>query len=457
MTNTDVVIIGAGAAGLSAARELQARGLEVIVLEARERIGGRVFTHRDRDTVVPIELGAEFIHGSAPELDEILRDGAIASADISGTRWQVMGSQFRMADDLWERIDSVMRRLDEKRTPDRSFEDFLKTKPGGRRLAQNRTLALQYVEGFHAADPARVSERALADGGSPGDDVRERRIGRVIDGYDRVIEWLAAPLGDRIRLSAIATRVRWAPGNVEVEIRHPDGRARPSVLARAAVITVPVGVLKAPPGDTGAIEFDPDIRAKRQVLDHVAMGSVVRIVLKLSEAFWASEWYAKQIGKQNLDTLSFLHTQDEHFPIWWSAYPVRAPVLVGWHGGPTAAAIAQLALEEIEALAIASLARQFAISPKKMRDMVEAAWMHDWEHDPFSRGVYSYQTVGGSDAPAALARPLRGTLFFGGEAADSEGRTGTVHGAIATGRRAADEVMRSLTTRSSSARRAGSD
>jgi monoamine oxidase len=457
MTKTDVVIIGAGAAGLSAARELQARGLEVILLEARERIGGRVFTHRDRDTVVPIELGAEFIHGSAPELDEILRDAAIASCDISGRRWQTAGSQLRPADDFWDRIDRVMERLDEQRSPDRSFEDFLKTKPGGRRLAHERTLALQYVAGFHAADPARISERALADGGAPEGDVRERRIGRVIDGYDRVIEWLAASLGDRIRLSAIATRVRWAPGNVEVEVRHPDGRSRPAVTARAAIVTVPVGVLNAPPGEAGAIAFDPDIRAKRQPLEHVAMGSVVRIVLRLSEAFWASEWYAKQSGKPGLDTLSFLQTQDEDFPTWWTAYPLRVPMLVGWRGGRGAKTMAQLAPEEIEALAISSLARQFKIAPKKMRDMVEAAWMHDWEHDPFSRGAYSYQMVGGADAPAALARPLRSTLFFAGEATDPEGRTGTVHGAIATGKRAADEAARSLTTRPSPARRGGSD
>jgi monoamine oxidase len=454
---TDVIVIGAGAAGLAAARELQERGLDVVVLEARERVGGRVFTHRDRNTPVPIELGAEFIHGSAPELDEIIRAAALASVDISGKRWQVVGNGLRPADDFWERIDQVMRRLDKKRTPDRSFEEFLATKPGGRKLAQERRFALQFVEGFHAADPARISERALADGGSPGGDVRERRIGRVLDGYDRVIDWLATPLGDRIRLSAIATRVRWAPGNVSVEARHPDGRPRPAVSARAAIITVPVGVLKASAGETGAIEFDPELRAKRPILELVAMGSVVRVVLRLSESFWASEWYAKQIGKQELDTLSFLQSTDEHFPVWWTTYPVRAPVIVAWRGGPGATTLAQLASEEIESLAIASLARQFNIAPRKMRGMVEAAWMHDWEHDPFARGVYSYQTVGGFDAPAALARPLRSTLFFAGEATDVEGRTGTVHGAIATGRRAAEELVRSLATRPTSARSDESD
>jgi monoamine oxidase len=449
----DVAIIGAGAAGLAAARALDEKGLDVVVLEARDRIGGRVFTHRDRITPVPIELGAEFIHGAAPELDEILREASLAAYDISGQRWYVAGTQFRPMDDFWQRLDKVMRRLDEKRRPDRSFQEFLDTRPGGRRLAHERRLALQFVEGFHAADPTRISERALAGGGSPGDDVRERRIGRVMDGYDRIIQWLVEPLGDRVRTSAIATRIRWAPGNVVIEARHPDGRTRPSVEARAAIITIPLGVLKAPSGEPGAIEFDPDLRAKRQALDHLAMGSVVRITLRLSERFWASDWFAKQIGNKGLDTLSFLHTGDDHFPIWWTSYPVTAPVMVGWHGGPGAAELSRLASEEIEDAAIGSLSRQFGISPRKMRGMVEAAWTHDWEHDPFSRGVYSYQTVGGVDAPGELARPLRGTLFFAGEAADPEARTGTVHGAIATGQRAAEEVQRSIMTRSIAARR----
>ena len=457
MRKTDVVIIGAGAAGLAAARALHDKDFDVVVLEARERIGGRIFTHRDRASGVPIELGAEFIHGSASELNKILDDASLSSLDISGRRWQTLGNQLRPADDFWDRIDRMMGRMQSRRRADRSFDDFLKKKPGGRRAALDRKLARQYVEGFHAADPALISEQALADGGSPQGDVRERRIGRVLEGYDRVIEWLAEPLGDRIRTSAVATRIRWAPRNVAIETRHPDGRTRPEIDAAAAIITVPLGVLKAGAGEAGAIEFDPILKSKQTPLAQLQMGTVVRITLRLTERFWASDWYAKQTGIPGLDTLSFLHTNDEHFPVWWTAYPVHAPMIVGWHGGPGAVPLTQCAPEELEELAIASLARQCGIAHRRMRGMVEAAWTHDWQHDPFSRGVYSYQGVGGSDAPAALAKPLRGTLFFAGEAADPEGRTGTVHGAIASGQRAAGEVERSLTTRRPTGQRAESD
>jgi monoamine oxidase len=115
--------------------------------------------------------------------------------------------------------------------------------------------------------------------------------------------------------------------------------------------------------------------------------------------------------------------------------------LVGWCGGVRARELASLPSHEIASLAIGSLSRQFRVVEATLRRKLSGFWTHDWEHDPFSRGAYSYQAVGGSESPAALARPLRATLFFAGEAADAEGRTGTVHGAIASGRRAAKQVL----------------
>ena len=461
MRNTDVVVIGAGAAGVAAARALHEAGVGVVVLEARDRIGGRVLTFRDAASGVPLELGAEFIHGRADELQEVLRAARLANLDVAGERYTVAGKQIVPLVDFWEQLDRAMRRLPEwakrgQARGDRSFQAFLDARPGGRRLAPQRRLALQWVEGFHAADPRIVSAQSLAEGGWPADDIEERRLGRIVAGYDRVIEWLAAPLAGRIRLGAVANRVDWSPGKVVVDASQPDGRARFAVDARAAVVAVPLGVLKASAGgvrlppspaasfggpgkpdptrDVGAIEFIPALRQKQRALDDLAVGSVVRVVLRLRERFWSDDY----------DALSFLHTQDDDFPTWWTAYPLRAPVLVGWCGGPRARALSQLAQDALEARAVSSLARQFRMSRQRLRALVEAFWTHDWDHDPFARGAYSYSAVGGADAPSWLARPLRRTLFFAGEAADSEGSTGTVHGAIASGRRAAKQVIRAL-------------
>ena len=430
----DVVVVGAGAAGVAAARALHEQGMNVVVLEARERIGGRVFTCRDANTLVPIELGAEFIHGSADELQSLLRDARLANFDVAGERYVTVGKQLRPLSNFWEQLDRVMRRLKGPPARDRSFREFLDDRPGGDRLARERRLALQWVEGFHAADTRLISSHSLADAGWPAEDDEERRLGRVVDGYDRVIEWLAASLAGRIRLGAVVTRVRWAPGNVVVYVRQPDGRERFAIEARAAVVAVPLGVLKADVGEIGAIEFVPELRAKQRALAALAVGSTVRVVLRLRDRFWSSDY----------DTLSFLHSSDKDFPTWWTAYPMRAPLMVGWCGGPNASRLSRLGAGEIEARAISALSRQFHMSRQRLAGLVEGFWTHDWEHDPFSRGAYSYSVVGGSEAPSWLARPLRRTLFFAGEAADSEGSTGTVHGAIASGRRAARQIKRAL-------------
>lgn len=344
-------------------------------------------------------------------------------------------------EDFWEQLERVMRLLP-KRGRDRSFQEFIAAQPGGSRLATERRFALQYVESFHAADPRLVSAHVLAEGGSPGDDERERRIGRVLDGYDRVIDWMAGPLVGRIRRSAVATRVTWRRGHVAVDLQQPDGRDRQSIEGRAAIVTVPLGVLKAAAGERGAIDFVPTLLQKREALEHLAVGSVVRVAFRFSERFWSSEWFARRVGTQSFDTCSFVHTNDPDFPVLWTAYPLRDPVMVAWSGGLRAREMAARTPEEIQAKAISSLARTLLVSRSRIESLVVDAWMHDWEHDPFSRGAYSYQMVDGADAPEMLARPVQNTLFFAGEAADAEGSTGTVHGAIATGRRAATQLLR---------------
>jgi monoamine oxidase len=443
----DVAIVGAGAAGLAAARALHDAGVDVVVLEARSRIGGRVFTIRDPHSPVPIELGAEFVHGRAPELHDIVDDASLTLVDIGGTRWTSRGGTLRRFDDFWDRLERVMRHLDgDRRRRDFSFHEFLKRKPGGPRAGSARTFAREYVEGFHAADPHSISGQALAESGSPGDDHRERRIGRILEGYDRVLSWLAAPIEARIRLSTIVTAIEWEPRHVSLRVRDAFTSKARSISARAAVVAVPIGVLKAGDADQGAIRFVPTIAQKTSALEHVSSGVVVRVVLRLSDRFWTSDAFAKRHHADDLDTWSFLHGTDSDFPTWWTAYPSNAPLLVGWCGGPRAREIARLSPSDTTDRAAHALASHIGSSTRRVSTMIEASWMHDWVHDPFARGAYSYQMVGGVDAPVELARPLKATLFFAGEATETSGGTGTVHGAIATGRRAAKQVLRALRT-----------
>jgi monoamine oxidase len=427
---SDVIIIGAGAAGLAAARLLREHGVRVAVLEARNRIGGRIFTHRDPRTPVPIELGAEFVHGSAPEIAEIAREAGLSVVDVPETRWEHRGRRRAPSKDFWARLEHIMGRLSASRTPDRSFHEFLASAPGGRRLARDRALAREYVENFHAADPLRVSERSLAAGGSPQGDEGEQRIGRVLDGYDRVPHWLARAPHDAVELRTVVTDVEWEPGAVHVTARSG------SFTARAAIITVPVGVLQARPGDPGAIDIHPVIARHEEALSRIATGVVTRVVLLFREPFWR---------RGPMASMSFLQGRDADFPVWWTAAPLRAPMLVGWAGGRAGAALASLTAEERQERALASAARQIGVPRARAASLLVDAWTHDWEGDPFSRGAYSYPLVGGSKAGESLARPARGTIYLAGEATVEEAASGTVHGAIRSGRRAAKQLLRRLT------------
>lgn len=448
--SVEVVVIGAGVAGLTAARALHDAGVEFVVLEARERIGGRIFTMRAAELPVGIELGAEFIHGSAPELREITRVARLTVVDIDGERWESRGGLLQpLGEDFWRDLERVMGQLQDRPRRDRSFHEALKGMRGGTGFQRARQRAQQWIEGFQAADPMRASESALAEGGSPGDDLRERRIGRVLDGYERVPQWIARDITDRIRLGTIVTGVGWRESEALVKTALPDGESD-EIGARAVIVSVPLGILQAPADEAGVIIFDPPLeldRTKADALRGMEMGVVMRVVLQLREPFWAGERFMRRTKNQNLDQLAFLHTTDEEFPVWWTAYPVAVPLLVGWVGGPRARALGSLGDDQLADRAVRALGRQFSLAPREARHLVVNTWSHNWLRDPFARGAYSYMLVGGSDAPAKLARPLERTLFFAGEAADPEGRTGTVHGAISSGRRAAAQVIRTLSAR----------
>ena len=159
--------------------------------------------------------------------------------------------------------------------------------------------------------------------------------------------------------------------------------------ARACIITVPVGVLQAPVGAKGAIEFIPALRSKAHALDKLAAGAALRVVLQFRRSFWTLERFAKQRRTETLCALSILHTTDRDFPTWWTAYPISAPVLVAWCGGRRARELSNLARPAIVEHAIDALARQLAVSRRRLHGELEQAWTHDWQNDPFARGAYS--------------------------------------------------------------------
>jgi monoamine oxidase len=213
----------------------------------------------------------------------------------------------------------------------------------------------------------------------------------------------------------------------------------PPVAARAALITLPLGVLQARPPAPGAVRFSPALPArKRAAITGARMGPVVRMVLRFGTAD-AGAW--SRPGARGFD---FLHVEGGAFPTLWRATgPGEPPVVTAWAGGPAARRLPRAPDRRLRA-AVGSLARGLGLPPSALLDDLAGWRVFDWQADPHARGAYSYAPPGGLRLPAQLAAPVASTLFFAGEATHAGGLTGTVHGALETGARAAREVAESL-------------
>lgn len=427
----DVAVIGAGVAGLVAADALRRQGLSVAVFEARDRIGGRILTHRDARVPLPIELGPEFVHGEAEETNRLLREAGLLAIQVEGKDWEARKGKLRRYRERWHGIDQILKKIDTE-APDISFAEFLARRPGGKSLARARTDARLFVQGFHAADIHQISARSLA-GSNSGEAIESAR---VIQGYDSLSAWLARELSDTVRLRTPVSEIAWEAGQVELTVR-PEGAAEERVQARAAIVTVPLSLLQQ-----GTLRFRPEVPRLAGTIEKLAMGCVFRVT------FWFRDLPWKDLSGlpkgQKLDDLSFLHTGDETFRVWWTAYPARAPLAVAWCGGPPAEELSGKSRDEVAGRALEALATHLGLPRRRVETRVEDAWTHDWLADPWSRGAYSYPRVGGEHAGQALARPVRKTLFFAGEATAPEGENGTVEGALASGLRAAQQAQRAL-------------
>ena len=443
----DVLVLGAGAAGLAAARDLSQAGLRVTVLEARPRVGGRVLTVHDPRSPIPIELGAEFVHGEAAETLVVARAAGLAVLELPDLHELVSGGRFRQMGDFWEVVHRMNKDLAKRVTARRKDFPVSEYLESARLPPASRGMLRSFVEGFYAALPERLSAKSLADEAEESEeDSLEGKQFRIANGNDGLMNWLRAGLDPErceVRLSTVAQGVQWKRGSVSVSCRAGDGSELPPLRARAVVVTLPHAVLKE-----GAVKFDPAIPAKQRALGGLETGQIFKIVLRFREAFWDDAAFLKERrqgsrGDGATTSVNFLHAPGAEFPTWWTALPVRAPVLTGWVGGVAAEALlAEDAPSRLER-ALVALSDILAVPRRVLEAQLDAWRSHDWRADPFARGAYSYIGVNGTGAPRALGRPVDGTLFFAGEATDAA-QIGTVAGALASGRRAAREVATAL-------------
>lgn len=463
MSDPQVVVIGAGVAGLAAAWRLTRAGISVLLLEARERAGGRVRTEIVESEGKPlvVEQGAEFIHGdpSAAITNLGFRDSRLGQMD-NHLLLQWRGKEIDLKD-FWG-YDGVLSRFIASITLfphlERSIGDVLRHS-----LATSRITYFEYIqlrnhfEGMHAGplddlDAFAVSrmERAVFD-----DDGYQRQF-YVLDGYIKIPEAMLETCGQshfEDRYGCVVKAVHWRRGDVRIFYYERGNNVTKEVTCKKAIITVPLGVLQQAVHWDSSISFFPDLVRARSAINRLRMGVVLKITLAFRSAFWIKHPARSVTQGSALSKAGTLLCPSHEISAWWTRgikppgapdFPV-IPLVTGWAFGQRAQQL--LATSDrhdvIKYLAIKSFSRALQCRWKVVEDEVRGCYYHDWNRDKWTLGGYSYAPPGCFDAHQELSEPVEQTLFLAGEATNAHGRNGTVHGAIDTGIRAANQILSS--------------
>lgn len=412
------------------------------MLEARKRVGGRVLTQHipvaGAASPISVELGAEFVHGLPQESWILMREARLPVYEIMGAHMRYAHGRLEAAVLQDDGSGEVLQRMMDwsalrPRGQDAPFTDFLEAAGIDGHAALR---AVRYVEGFNAADSNLISVAALAKQQRAEAAIHSDRLFRIRNGYHQLPAHLAAGFeqaGGSLMLERVAQRIEWRRGWVIINGRDGIGQEF-KLRARRAIITVPLGVLQA-----DSIEFVPEpshalIHARR-----MAMGPVIRVTLVFKSRFWREE-------QPFLDDLSFLFVDDDLPGTWWTAAPDPAPIITGWSGGAgnvaliRARAAARGGADALLMVCLETLSRAFDLKIARLHQMLVSWYAHDWQNDEFACGAYSYVPVGALDASDRMAEPVEHTLYFAGEHTDTTGHWGTVHGALRSGLRAANQI-----------------
>ena len=412
-----IIIIGAGAAGLYAARELSEDGSKITLLEASNRIGGRIHTIFDSTYDKEIELGAEFIHGDLKITLGLLKKYALSFHSIEGEIWRFEKGKRLETDD--QTGDEYGSDLEEKLSclkHDIPVNEFLELNFSGPKYEKLRNKVHGFVEGYAAADTTKASTFAFRTEWRESDLNAQYRID---GGYGTLMKKLYDDCinnGADVVFNSIVKEVIWKKGSVE--IITGEGKV---YRGEKVITTVPLNLLKQ-----GRVKFCPEITEKNSALEKLECGGVIKFLLQFDKPFWNDKNLLKT---QNSDRgeLMFIFS-DAPIGTWWTQAPEGSALLTGYLSGPKADALKGKDDKELFILAMKSLQEIFqgkAPAPRTWR-------IANWITSPFSSGAYSYRTVNDTEYRTILSTPTEETLYFAGEALSTGKSIGTVEAAFET-------------------------
>lgn len=427
-----VVVVGAGLAGLAAARTLTEHGVEVVVLEARDRIGGRCHTESG------IDMGAHWIHGTdGNPITNLAHQLSLSTLFVGGDSsysggWDNLAMfgphgaltaeeklrSILVADEVRDELDALRRRWLANGEADRPLRKALEAVLDRRGLNEQDRRSVEWHIALTARDDCAADEAGLSGlWWDDGYEVYGYGDSVIVHGFAELTTALAKGLD--IRLEHVVQEIRHGASGVTVLTNAGD------FTADAVLVTLPLGVLKQ-----GVVRFTPELpQDKRDAIARLGMGTLAKVVLRFDEVFWPRDQYV----------FGYLCKPVEGQPTMlvnlWKTHGIKALVLL--MGGAAGQRIERASHGEATGWAMDVVHDIFG------RAVPAPAAVHrtTWEDDPFSLGSYSYIAVGSTPADvAALAAPVGERVFFAGEATYRH-HWGGAHGAVASGLREAARLL----------------
>jgi monoamine oxidase len=423
----DVIIIGGGAAGLMAAKILSAHDKKILLLEAKDRLGGRIYPINNFS--FPAEGGAEFIHGNLKTTFDLLKEVHLNKEKIKGTFCRVEKGKWYADDHLvpgWEALIQKMKECKE----DLSIHDFLETFFTEKKYDALKSLFTQYIEGYDAANPANTSVFAIRKEMEAGDGPQYRPE----SGYYSLMNFLKEEClknGGIIKTNEPVVKLS---RNKNIEVFTSQKK----YFSKKVICAVPLGVLLSTRKQKSFIDFPDFLRGHLTAAKKIGNGPVIKFLLEFDKAFWLDETFLK---KKSVPAPSYLFT-DTLIPTWWTQYPSPKPLITGWIAGPSSYKMKNYSNKKFNQIVFESLSSVFTMPVCDLEKRLKNFSVINWINEPYILGGYSYPTLQTKKARKILQQPFENIFYFAGEYVP-ENSSSTVDAALLSGKFVAEQIVKS--------------
>ncbi|MEO8414792.1 MAG: NAD(P)/FAD-dependent oxidoreductase [Ginsengibacter sp.] len=422
----DVIIIGGGAAGLMGAKLLSEAGKKILLLEAKDRLGGRI--QRVENFSFPVEGGAEFIHGNLKTTFSLLKEAGLKKEMVRGNFCRVTNGKWSTEDGpvpYWELLIKKLHECEE----DTSINIFLEKAFKAKRYDMLKKQFRKYIEGYDAADPDYANVFAVRNEMEGADEGQYRPV----PDYLALINFLKETCLKHRCVIKTGEPVKKIAYNENMEI-HTNSE---KYIGNKVIVAVPVGVLQCRKNNESFIEFPFSIKKYITAAKQIGNGGVIKFLLEFHEAFWLDENFLQE---RKIPAPSYIFS-DAIIPTWWTQYPNQEPLLTGWIAGPASLEMKNYSEEKFKNILLASLSSIFSMSFDDIKGRLKKVDIINWIKEPHILGGYSYSTLETEKARQFMGKPFENAFYFAGEYL-IKNSSSTVDAALQSGRDVAWQILK---------------